>query len=81
MNEQPITQTAPLPTRAVFNDALLDLGDFDRPTQVAVDEDLILDLDFEEPAGVSVTPERVPETVPAAAECVRTRRARRRSRR
>lgn len=67
MNEQPITQTAVLPTRAGFNDALLDLGDFDRPTQVAVDEDLILDLDFEEPAGVSVTPERVPETVPAVA--------------
>jgi CheY-like chemotaxis protein len=64
MNEQ---QTAPLPTRAVFNDALLDLGDFDQPTQIAVDEALVLDLDFEEPAGVSVTPEKVPEIVPAAA--------------
>jgi hypothetical protein len=64
MNERP---TAPLPTRAVFNDALLDLGDFDRPAQVAVDEDLVWDLDFEEPAGVSVTSEKVPETVPAEA--------------
>jgi CheY-like chemotaxis protein len=64
MNEQP---TAPLPTRTVFNEALLDLDDFDRPTQVAVDEDLILDLDFEESDGVSATSEKAPETVPAEA--------------
>jgi CheY-like chemotaxis protein len=64
MNEEP---TAPPPTRAGSNDVLLDLGDFDRSTQVAVDEDLILDLDFEEPTGVSVISEKAPETIPAEA--------------
>jgi hypothetical protein len=61
MDEQPASQTATLPAPAGLNDGLLDLGDFDGRTQVAVDEDLILDLDYEEPANVSVIPEIVPE--------------------
>ncbi|MDX6529304.1 MAG: hypothetical protein QOH41_1594 [Blastocatellia bacterium] len=58
------------PVRAAFNDALLDLGDFDSPTQVAVVEDLFLDLDYEEPDDVLAV--AVPETIaaPAPAEIV-----------
>jgi CheY-like chemotaxis protein len=63
MNEQPASQTATLPTPAGFNEGLLDLGDFDDRSQVAVDEDLVLDLDYEEPANISVTPEIIPEAV------------------
>lgn len=47
MNEQP--NTRPVQTQRVFNDGLLDLGDFDVPAPRAVAEDLILDLDYEEP--------------------------------
>lgn len=71
MNEQSTKQTAPLPAPAVFNEGLLDLGDFDRPGQFAADEDLVLDLDYEEPAPVAPIPEIVPEmfaeVIPAAA--------------
>jgi CheY-like chemotaxis protein len=72
MNEKPSFQTVPLKNQAIFQDALLDLGEFDRPTTAAVSDDLILDLDYEEPGSVeslSVEPdiasEIVPETVPA----------------
>ncbi|MDX6445214.1 MAG: hypothetical protein QOH71_2288 [Blastocatellia bacterium] len=66
MNEKPDTQS-PQPTMAVFNEALLDLGDFAGLNQVAVDEDLVLDLDDEEAVSASTIPEGVPESVPAAA--------------
>ncbi|MDX6576369.1 MAG: hypothetical protein QOE96_2322 [Blastocatellia bacterium] len=58
-------EAAPVP--AAFNDALLDLGDFNSPTQVAAVDDLVLDLDDEEPDnGVAVSaPEEVPEAVAA----------------
>jgi hypothetical protein len=49
MSEQPTYQTRPTQSAAVFDDALLDLGDFDSATQRALAEDVILDLDFEEP--------------------------------
>ena len=67
MNEQPTPQTQPVPTPAVFKDALLDLGDFDTPSRVLVTDDLILDLDYEEPASApAVTaPESVTEPVAA----------------
>lgn len=63
MNEQLTRETAPLPTPAAFNDGLLELGDFDSPASVAGGEDLILDLDYEEPVAVAPVPEIVPEMV------------------
>jgi CheY-like chemotaxis protein len=65
MNEPPGPQTAPLQNEAVFDDSLLDLGDFDSPVQVLVAEDLVLDLDYEEPASASGV--AVAETIPEAA--------------
>jgi CheY-like chemotaxis protein len=50
MSEQPTQQTTTRHDSAVFDDALLDLGDFDT-TPRALAEDVILDLDYEEPAG------------------------------
>jgi len=61
MNQEQNAQTPPLPSSGVFSDALLDLGDFDTSAQRAVAEDLILDLDYEEP--VSVAEVTVLETV------------------
>jgi CheY-like chemotaxis protein len=61
MNQEQNAQTPPLPSSGVFNDALLDLGDFDTSAQRAVAEDLILDLDYEEP--VSAAEVTVLETV------------------
>jgi hypothetical protein len=68
MNEKPSPQTAPPATAAVFNDALLDLGDFDS-TPSATD-DLVLDLDYEKPVSSSaaVVPELVPEPVAPVAD-------------
>jgi CheY-like chemotaxis protein len=60
----PQTETAPVPNEAVFNDALLDLGDFDSETHILVAEDLVLDLDYEEPASGSVV--TIAETIPEA---------------
>src|SRR5258708_38547389 len=64
MNEEPNTRIAPSRTQPVFNDALLDLGDFDSPTPQLVSEDLVLDLDYEEVASgaVVVALEAIPET-------------------
>jgi len=75
MNEKPSLQAAPLQNQVGFNDALLDLGDFDSAAQVLVTEDLILDLEYEEPASSSpvTVGEIVPELVSegeAAAEAV-----------
>jgi hypothetical protein len=67
MNEKPSTQAAPPATTAIFNDALLDLGDFAGLTQVAVDEDLVLDLDDEEAASASTIPQEVPGSIPPPA--------------
>lgn len=50
MSEQPAHQATQASGAALFDDALLDLGDFDTATQRALAEDVILDLDFEEPA-------------------------------
>jgi CheY-like chemotaxis protein len=63
MNEKPSPQTAPPATTGVFNDALLDLGDFDSTPSVT--EDLVLDLDYDEPLDSSAVavPELVPESV------------------
>ena len=67
MSEQP-TQAKPTQSAAVFDDALLDLGDFDNATQRALAEDVILDLDFEEPVRKPVsTTAPVPESVVFAA--------------
>jgi CheY-like chemotaxis protein len=63
MNEKPSCQTAPPKDQVIFQDALLDLGDFDSATKLAVPDDLVLDLDYEEPAGAKAVPEAVPETV------------------
>jgi CheY-like chemotaxis protein len=49
MSEQSTEQVTPAHGAAVFDDALLDLGDFDSATPRALAEDVILDLDFEEP--------------------------------
>jgi len=51
MNEKPTPQTMPSSSAGVFNNALLDLGDFDRTPSVT--EDLVLDLDYEEPVSGS----------------------------
>jgi hypothetical protein len=65
MNERPGPQNVPLQNEAVFNDSLLDLGDFESPAQVLVAEDLVLDLDYEEPASASGI--ALAETIPEAA--------------
>ncbi len=65
MNEESSTQSAPSRTEPVFNDALLDLGDFDSPTPQLVAEDLVLDLDYEEAPNSGVV--AVPETIPDVA--------------
>jgi CheY-like chemotaxis protein len=64
MNEEPNTRSEPSRTQPVLNDALLDLGDFDSPTPQLVEEDLFLDLDYEEVASgaVVVIPETISET-------------------
>ena len=54
MNEEPNLRRAPSRTQPVFNDALLDLGDFDSPTPQLVADDLVLDLDYEEVASGAV---------------------------
>lgn len=55
--EQP---AAPPPSADMFSDSLLDLGEFDNAATRAVDDDVVLDLDFEAPAPLSETwPESV----------------------
>ena len=67
MNEQRTTPTAVLPTPAVFNDELLDLEGFASSAQVTGGEDLVLDLDYEEPVHVSAVTEMGFEAAPAFA--------------
>jgi CheY-like chemotaxis protein len=69
INETHTPQTAPSQTQPALNDELLDLDDFDAPAQVAVTEDLILDLDYDYPASESAVtaPEMVSEPVAAFA--------------
>jgi CheY-like chemotaxis protein len=52
MNEEAISGRAPY-GQPVLNDALLDLGDFNSSTRPAVAEDLVLDLEYEEPASAA----------------------------
>jgi CheY-like chemotaxis protein len=59
-------QTAPPQTRSAGNDGLLDLGHMGGPTQSAVSADLILDLEFEEPASASVAAVPVYESAEVA---------------
>jgi len=54
MSEQSSQQVTPAHGSAVFDDAILDLGDFDSTTQRAIKEDVILDLDYEERVGESL---------------------------
>jgi len=67
MSEQPSQQTEPPPHSAVFDDAILDLGDFESSRQRAIAEDVILDLDYEEPTAASVVPDSEPAPELAAA--------------
>lgn len=64
MSEQPSQQVTPARSSAVFDDALLDLGDFDSSFDNsgprAIGEDLVLDLDDEEPVGKSVAKDSEP---------------------
>jgi CheY-like chemotaxis protein len=50
--EQPAT---PAPSADMFSDSLLDLGEFENAAVRAVDDDVVLDLDFEAPAPLSET--------------------------
>ncbi len=66
MNEEPSPRNTPLHTEPIYNDALLDLGDFDSPAPALVADDLLLDLDYEEPASAFefAAAELVPESTP-----------------
>ncbi len=66
MNEETNAQSAPSHAQPMFNDALLDLGDFDNPTPQLVSEDLVLDLDYEEVAGEAAVPQMVADYASAA---------------
>jgi CheY-like chemotaxis protein len=65
MSEQPSRQIEPAAHAAVFDDVILDLGDFDSTRQRAIAEDVILDLDDEEPAAASVMSAPEPESAAA----------------
>jgi hypothetical protein len=52
LNEEASSGRAPH-SQPVLNDALLDLGDFNSSTRPAVAEDLVLDLEYEEPASAA----------------------------
>jgi len=54
MSERSSEQFVPAQPSATLNDALLDLGDFESAAQRAVTEDVILDLDYEDPGGKTV---------------------------
>jgi DNA-binding response OmpR family regulator len=65
MDEETNAQSTPSLAQPPFNDALLDLGDFDSPKPHVVSEDLILDLDYEEVAGAAAVPQVVAESATA----------------
>jgi CheY-like chemotaxis protein len=65
MNEETNDQNSPFHSQPIFNDGLLDLGDFDRPTPQFVADDLVLDLEYYEVAGAAAVPEMVAESAPA----------------
>lgn len=70
MSEQSSQQIAPTPA-AIFEDSILDLGDFGSTRHRAIAEDVILDLDYEESAAASVTPsEAVPEVAAVPAQII-----------
>jgi CheY-like chemotaxis protein len=62
MNEETNAQSAALHSPPIFNDALLDLGNFNSPIPQVVSEDLVLDLDYDEVPGAAAVPEMVAET-------------------
>jgi hypothetical protein len=72
MSEQPSQQIEATSHAAIFDDAILDLGDFGSTRQRAIAEDVILDLDYEEPTAASVVnaSEPVPELAAATAEII-----------
>ncbi len=65
MNEEPNSENA-LSHQPVLNDAFLDLGDFNSSAQPGVADDLVLDLEYEEPASASVLQARGPVVVESA---------------
>jgi len=67
MKEEPNSENAQLHSQPVLNDALLDLGDFNSSAQTGIADDLVLDLEYEEPASASVLQAREPvvESAPA----------------
>lgn len=65
MDEETNAQNAFSQTQPIFNDALLDLGDFGGPTPQILSEDLILDLDYDEVAGPAAAPQMFAESAPA----------------
>ena len=67
MSDQPSRQIKPPSPAPVFDDVILDLGDFDGTRQRAIAEDVILDLDYEEPTPSSVVTASEPTRESAAA--------------
>jgi hypothetical protein len=65
MNEETNAQNVSVQTQPIFNDALLDLGDFGSTTPQVLSEDLILDLDYDDVAGPAATPQMFTESAPA----------------
>lgn len=79
MNVSPVTERpwnaaeprTPTEAAEAFSDSLLDLGEFNEVGRRAVDEDVVLDLDFEAPLPASESwPESVVGTVSSAAAAV-----------
>jgi CheY-like chemotaxis protein len=66
MNEEPNSENALSHSQPVLNDAFLDLGDFNSSAQPGVADDLVLDLEYEEPASASVLQARGPVVVESA---------------
>ena len=65
MNEETNAQNVSVQTQPIFNDALLDLGDFGSTTPQVLSEDLILDLDYDEVAGPAAALQMFTESAPA----------------
>jgi CheY-like chemotaxis protein len=69
MSEPATPQLTPAPSSGAFDEGLLDLGDFESPPTRGIRDDVILDLDYEEPTGESPggAPASEPVTEPAFA--------------
>src|SRR5258708_36041729 len=66
MNEEPNSENALSHSQSVLNEAFLDLGDCNSSAQPGVADDLVLDLEYEEPASASVLQARGPVVVESA---------------